>query len=283
MIRETGTDVRRTYQQDGVVLLPKQLDSEMLARLQACFDWSFANPGPSYYDNSTAADRVNKGDFSNPLAQAVYRDLVLTAPFREALNVLWDSRHAWWYSEETFWKKGNAPGTIWHQDTAYSPWCGDHWVNMWISLDPLPRKNCLGIIRGSHRGPVYDGYSFDPATPNDPYWGDKAGLPLIPDIDAERKADPSSWDVVSFDFEPGDVLCFHPGSLHGGGPVDQDAPQRRTVVLRFFGDRSYWSDMLKVKEHLKDVSASTFDVGGVDYKNAKPGEPFRGESFLQLF
>ena len=48
-------------------------------------------------------------------------------------------------------------------------------------------------------------------------------LPRLPNIEVERAADPGAFDIVSFASEPGDVLLVHPGSLHGGAPVDSAA------------------------------------------------------------
>jgi hypothetical protein len=55
-------------------------------------------------------------------------------------------------------------------------------------------------------------------------------LPRLPDIQADRDA----FDILSWDVEPGDVIVFHLGALHGGAGT---APgiRRRTVSLRFLG------------------------------------------------
>lgn len=267
------------YHADGVVKLAQFLDAAMLARIKACFDWTVANPGPQVNHFTRDGDNLNYGDFSNPDALAFYRQHILALPFASMLRELWGSTHVWYYGEEIFWKKGTAPGTTFHQDTSYLPWTGDHWVNCWISLDPLPKANSIEVIRGSHHGTLYDGNQFNPAEPTEPFWGDKGNLPRLPDINAERKAKPDSWDVVSFDLEPGDVVLFHPGALHGGAPVSAPVCERRTLVLRFFGDQAYWSDLLIDKGTLKDVPAFTFEIPA---EGMKPGEPFRDPKYLQL-
>ncbi len=53
----------------------------------------------------------------------------------------------------------------------------------------------------------------------------------------EIKANPGAYEILSWATEPGDVLLLHPGTLHGGAPVDagfgraneftgQEAPDR---------------------------------------------------------
>ena len=65
----------------------------------------------------------------------------------------------------------------------------------------------------------------------------------MPDIDADLARDPSAWDLVSFDCEPGDVIVFHPGAIHGGAPVDAATPERHTLALRFFGDNAVYNSL----------------------------------------
>jgi hypothetical protein len=53
-----------------------------------------------------------------------------------------------------------------------------------------PKQNALEIIRGSHRGPRYDGTTFrDPNDPTQPLHGGGA-MPRLPDIEAQRKLGP---------------------------------------------------------------------------------------------
>src|SRR5438874_2517905 len=82
------------------------------------------------------------------------------------------------------------------------------------------------FVRGSHLGPLYAGTSFDADGETAPFYKD---MPRIPDIEADR----SSFDIVSFEIEPGDVVMFHPATLHGGGASEG---RRRTLSVRFFGD-----------------------------------------------
>src|SRR5260370_17178352 len=74
------------------------------------------------------------------------------------------------------------------------------------------------------------GSRFDADDDTAPLYQDGT-LPRLPNIEAER----DRWDIVSWAVEPGDVLVFHPGMLHGGAPT-LPSQRRRTLSLRFFGD-----------------------------------------------
>ena len=133
-----------------------------------------------------------------------------------------------------------------------------------------------------HRGTLYDGTPNDPEDPTRPFWGEAGNLPRLPDIEKERAADPTAWDVVSYDIEPGDVLLFHLRCLHGGGAVDERFSNRRSLSLRFHGDGACWGelpdDTSKLDEEHRRFST---ELQGM-VKRGVPGEPLRDEHFLQL-
>lgn len=138
-----------------------------------------------------------------------------------------DTQHVWYSAEEIFFKQGTTIGrTPWHQDTAYAPYGGKQWSNLWISFESLPRWNSLEAVRSSHYGPQYD----DPDNPAKPLHG--GNWTPLPDIEREHKTDPDAWPILSYPSEPGDLIIFHPHSLHGGGPLGQDCPIRHTLVFR---------------------------------------------------
>ena len=62
------------------------------------------------------------------------------------------------------------------------------------------------------------------------YWSgirDKT-LPLVPDIEARR----DSYDILGWDYEPGDVLLFHGNILHSAlGDVVSENPRRAHATL----------------------------------------------------
>ena len=274
--------LKKTLREEGTVKAPGLLDPDQLARIRACYDWSLANPGP-LCTTSLGSTSLSSVDNFNPEGQDRYRDTVKTLPLAPFLREVWDSEHVWYYAEEVYCYETDGdsfPGVFWHQDFSYLPWRGEHWANCWITFESIPRSHTLEVVRGSHHGTLYNGTTFDENDPTIPLWGDAIDLPRLPPIAAERRADPSSWDVVSFDIEPGDVMFLHPGSLHGGGPVDEQVPQRHTLVLRFFGDDATWTDLPEAEGLLTPEQAKVTLPPWV--KRGRPGEPVGSSQFLQV-
>jgi ectoine hydroxylase-related dioxygenase (phytanoyl-CoA dioxygenase family) len=272
---------RRTdFRNDGAIKVEKLLDAGMLAKCRAHYDWSVANPGPFAFNIFDGTIHRTINDNSNPAAQPMYRELVKQGPFGELLADVWGSEHVWYFGEEVFGKEGGKAGRgPWHQDTSYLPWAGSHFANLWISFESIPRANALEVIRGSHHGPTHDGTTFtDPNDPTRPLHGGDT-WPRLPDIEAERQANPGAWDALSWATEPGDVIMLHPHCLHGGAPVDADCPDRHTLVLRFFGDDA-------VFRSLPAQSKAGYPRQGVlftdDLAHLRDGDPFRASIFQQL-
>ena len=83
-------------------------------------------------------------------------------------------------------------------------------------------------------GVTYNGSRFELGDDTAPlYVGGE--LPRLPDIESER----DDWDIVGEVLEPGDVIVFHMGCLHGGGAT-RPGMRRRSLVLRFIGDNVVW-------------------------------------------
>lgn len=269
--------MKRDLAEDGAIVIRGLFTPEQLARVRECFDYGVEHP-------SAMAGRVYEGtedehfnDYGNPGNWEHYLPTIKELGLGELAASLWDSAHAWFLGEELFMKSGGKAGrSPWHQDTSYMPANGPHLLNIWISFERLPKANALEVVRGSHRGPEYDGSTFsDPKDTTKPLWGADA-FPRLPDIEAERAQDPASWDVASWDLAPGDALVFHSGTLHGGAPVTPDCPVRHTIVLRFFGDQVYYRPL--------PTSAPDFlhDIREYDDRTLTPGEPYRAPYFAQL-
>lgn len=263
-------DQKRAFADDGIVKLPDLINSKLLRELNECFDWSIAHPGP-IASGKTDGENISFVDNGNPDAKPMYDDLILRVGFGGIAAQLWNSKYVGYFAEEIFWKKGKADPTFWHQDTAYQPWSGEHWCNLWIPLVSMSAEQSIQVIRKSHKGIQYDGTTFNPKNPTQSLWGAAAGFPRLPDISAESAADPDSWDIVSFDVVPGDVIVFHPHCLHRGGGTDTTLPERRNMVFRFFGDKSYYSDHLPKTGGMYDLKPIPTAAGGY----LADGDPYR--------
>jgi hypothetical protein len=273
------TALREQYRRDGIVKLGGLLDPSMLAECRRCYDWSLANPSPIAQVLHKGTQHQHYVDNSNEAAIPMYRALVRHPVFADSMANLLESEHIWYYSEEVFARRGGISGrTGWHQDFSYAPWGGRQWANFWLSFETLPAKNSIEVVRGSHRGPLYDGtdYRSNPDEPPVPLHGGQ--WPPLPDIERERAARPGSWDVVSYATKPGDVIALHPRALHGGGPVDEETPDRSTLVLRFFGDDAVFEPLPYGTEYyIKGKAIHELHYGGL-----KAGDPLRSVAFEQI-
>lgn len=272
------TSHRHMFKNEGIAKLEQLLDAKTLANCRQCFDWSVENPGPLAHFSFENSRHQHWVDNLNPAAVEMYRALVRAPVFAEAVAELLGSRNIWYFGEEIFMRRGGLSGrTPWHQDTAYQPWGGDQWVNLWISFESLPAVNALEVVCGSNLGPQYDGSSYRNAEyPTEPLHG---GLwPRLPDIEFERQRDPSAWRIASFATEPGDVIALHPRCLHGGAPVDRNTPDRNTLVLRFFGDDAIYQP-LKVDSDYQFLGQEIYDLA---FGGLEAGAPLRSPIFEQL-
>lgn len=266
------------YGYEGVIKLPGLLDDDLLGKCRDCFDWSLRNPSALAHVNYQGTEHQHHVDNFNPAAVEMYHELVSAPVFAHTLAEILESEHVWYFAEEIFYRHGGKGGRApWHQDFSYVPVAGRQWANLWISFEHLPRKNSLEVVRGSHLGPLYDGSDFmDPDNPTNPLHG--GDWKVLPDIERERAANPSSWDIVSYDIAPGDVLMLHPATLHGGAPVDGETPTRRTLVLRFFGDDAVFQP-LGVEDRYKFLGDELFEAA---FGGLAPGDPLRSSLFMQI-
>jgi ectoine hydroxylase-related dioxygenase (phytanoyl-CoA dioxygenase family) len=259
--------LRETYARDGVVLIPGALDATALAQAQQAYDWSLANPGPGATKFAQATESTFYNDLYNPRCLEGYRAMLEASPVPALLADLWDSPDVWFMYEQVFLKEGGETRrTPWHQDSAYLTIAGDHLAVAWITFEPQAVEDSLEFVRGSHLGQLYNGSRFElgddtaPINPSSP-------LPRLPDIEATR----ADWDITAFPVEPGDLVIFHPATLHGGAATHA-GKRRRTLTLRFFGSDAVYDPR---------PGRAGPRVDGF-HQRMQAGDPFRDPSFLKL-
>ncbi|OCB08608.1 phytanoyl-CoA dioxygenase [Mycolicibacterium porcinum] len=269
--------MKRDLAADGAIVVRGLFNPEQLARVRAAFDYGIEHPSPGAKRVYPGTPDEHFNEYGNPENIEQYLDVINELELADFAASLWDSEHVWFLGEELFIKKGGKAGrSPWHQDTAYMPANGPHLLNIWVSFEKLPRYNALEFVRGSHAGVQYDGTTYtDPTDPTKPLWPD-SDWPRLPDIEGDRAKDPASWDVISWDLEPGDALVFHSGSLHGGAPVTPDCPDRHTLVFRFFGDQLFYRPVPDARPDF------AHDVSALNDPRLTPGEPYHPEYFAQL-
>ena len=250
-----------TLERDGVVCLKGALAPAAFAEVEAAVDWSLANPSPTavnFYPKEPARFFEDRGYNHSQLVRDVGLDSMVAA--------LWGVDRLWYLGEQLFLKDGGASRrTPWHQDTSYLRMQGAQLVACWISLDPLPKEHCLEFVRGSHKGVLYNGSAFAADDDTAPLYK-RSKLPRLPDIQAGREA----FDILAWDVDPGDVIVFHLGALHGGAGT---APglRRRTVSLRFLGPDVVFDG--RPRDEVGAQEGNDAALGPV-YAGLRHGDPF---------
>ncbi|MBV4458525.1 phytanoyl-CoA dioxygenase family protein [Pseudomonas sp. COR58] len=165
--------LRKAFREDGAVLIKGFLTPQQLSQCREAYDWAVDNHGPNAFRMFNDTEQQAHVDNANPVAKDRLEALVASLPLGCLFADLWGSENVWYFAEEVFLKAGgHGSRTLWHQDTSYLPWAGEHWGNAWISFESVPKRNALEIVRGSHRGPRYDGTTFrDPDDPTQPLHG----------------------------------------------------------------------------------------------------------------
>jgi ectoine hydroxylase-related dioxygenase (phytanoyl-CoA dioxygenase family) len=259
--------VREAYARDGVVFLPRALSPQALAEAQAAYDWSLAHPGPLASQVPQATRSTFFQDLYNPDCLNGYRAMLEASPIPRLVADLWGSPDVWFMYEQVFLKEGGETRrTPWHQDSSYLAVAGEHLAVVWITFDPVAKADALEFVRGSHRGVLYNGSSFELADDTAPLHP-RSALPRLPEIEADR----SAWDIVSWAVEPGDLIVFHPKMLHGGAATHAGR-RRRTLTLRFFGENAVYDP----REGRAGPRVAGF------HERMRAGAPFRDPAFLKL-
>ena len=259
--------LREAYRRDGVVKLAAALDAAQLGETLAAYEWSLAHPGPGASKDRHTPDVTFYNDLFNPQALSGYRDTLQTSPVPGYVAELWETPDVWFFYEQVFLKEGGeVRRTPWHQDSSYLAIGGEDLAVVWISFDALSAADSLEFVRGSHQGVLYNGSAFKPGDDTAPLHPNSR-LPRLPDIERDR----SAWDIVSWAVEPGDLIVFHPQTLHGGGAT-HGGMRRRTLTLRFFGRGAVYDP--------REGGAGP-PIKGF-HQRLRAGDPFRDASFLKL-
>jgi len=259
---------REAYKRDGVVHIPGLLKPDQLEAALKAWEWSLANPTPM---NAPRLKRDGTplfyADSYNPKILDGYRDMLETSPIPEACARLWGTDPVWFIYEQVFLKDGGDVGrTPWHQDGSYIPMDGEDNTTAWITFEPLAKADSLEFVAGSHLGPMYNTSAFNPEDETLPH-DESLDLPRLPPIERER----DKHRIVSWAVEPGDVIFFHFKTLHGGAPT-HPGQRRRTLTLRFFGERTHYDPKTaKALPNFPDMAIAL-----------KPGDTMRAPGFLQL-
>jgi ectoine hydroxylase-related dioxygenase (phytanoyl-CoA dioxygenase family) len=237
-LRITDEDIAR-YQRDGALLLKGVLEPASVTLLETGVEEVYRERGRRYTSLSSAS-----GEGETSVREYVTQDspslrsLLESGVIGEIGAVLMQTPSAQLVLDQVFYKrKGPIVPTPWHQDTPFLRVRGHELIRLWFPCDCSPRRLTVQVVRGSHRwNVVYNTAGEQPnetmivasASKSDRNGVGDALLPPAPDIARYRE----SFDILTWDVDPGDVIAFQGNMLHGAeGHPGHDRPRRAFAVM----------------------------------------------------
>jgi ectoine hydroxylase-related dioxygenase (phytanoyl-CoA dioxygenase family) len=267
------------FRESGVVFVEAALDRDTVSLAERAFYWSLNNPGPHASEVLGGTPGAFYQDHANPGCFEAYCELLRNTRIPDLISEILGSDNLWLLYEQIWLKDGGIKQrTPWHQDLPYIPLEGDDLAVLWTNLDVVAKDHSLEFVPSSHLGPLFNPTAFKPDDPSASMFAEGV-WPTLPDIEAAR----DRWPIVSWAVQPGDVIVFHPAILHGGAPT-REGQRRRTLSLRFFGERAFCAE--RPDSGLADIDRLKHDDGSLDpmkqMARAAPGTLFRHHGFPKL-
>ena len=259
LLRPITAEEIQAFDRDGAVLLKGVLGQDWVDMLAEGLE--FANNHPDGMSAGVSAPlRIDQFPASH---SPRLKELIDESPIAEIVGSILQGAVRF-YMDQMFYKPaGLIAPSAWHQDTCYYNLEGDQLVRTWVSPDPVPSEISIEVVRGSHlwnvtyrslagRDPEVDlearriQAEADAEVPmlgpeSHEGWSYFQGIrdmtaPLVPDIESHR----DSYEILRWDYEPGDVLVFHAHILHGArGGVTSPRPRRAHSLLWAGEDARY--------------------------------------------
>lgn len=252
----------RTYQEDGVIMLKQALDPNWMAMVEAGIEEARHKSSVLGRFMSRKVEGYQMDIFLWKRID-ILRDLIYYSPCAELARQLMKSEEVRFFYDQMFVKEpGTDAPTPWHQDLSFWPIRGEQICSFWIPCDPVNRENSgLLYVKGSHRWPQ----RFKAISPDYVASIIDDDMEDIPDINAN----PDQYDLIDWDMEPGDILAFHPLTLHGSYGNASRKRRRRALALRWTGDDVIYTPSSKrMPIHYKHASVE--------------GGPLRGAAFPRI-
>ena len=251
-LRHVNDEEIKAFHRDGAVLLKGVLTSKWVGKLTEGLEYTQSHPDGM----SLGVDmplRINQFPASH---SPKLRELITDSPIAGIVGSILNAPVRF-YMDQMFYKPaGMIAPSAWHQDTCYYNVEGHQLIRAWVCADPAPRNVSLEVLRGSHlwnvtyRPPVGMDPEQDPegaAALNKAFADGKVligpesheqwtyfdsfldpDLPVLPEIETAR----DSFDILGWDYEPGDVLLFHGNIVHSArGGVELPHPRRSHASL----------------------------------------------------
>jgi len=261
-LRTLTEEELRQYHEDGVVMLKQALAPNWMSMVEQGVEEALSNSSLVGKFMSRKVEGYQMDIFLWKRID-VLRDLIYYGPCAYLAKQLMGSNEVRFFYDQMFLKEpGTDAPTPWHQDLSFWPIRGEQICSFWIPCDPVNRESSgLLYVKGSHKWPQ----RFKAVSPDyvATLMDDK--MEDIPDINANL----DKYELLDWDMEPGDVLVFHPLTLHGSYGNSSRVRRRRALALRWVGDDVVYAPSDKrMPIHYRHKS----EVGG----------PLRGAAFPRI-
>jgi len=248
----TKEDIR-AFHRDGAIKVSGVLDDDWLETLADGLDECFEEPDGMSSDLVMQETMIRVDQFPASRSSNLQK-FIHESPVAGLVESVIGAQVRF-YMDQMFVKPaGELMATAWHQDTSYYNVEGHDLIRVWVSPDPVPRGASLEVVRGSHNWNVTYRplVGRDPAIPDEDHqtnlekardfgFYERSGedfayndaildksLPEIPDIESRRE----SFDIIGWDYEPGDVIVFHGNAIHAAcNDTVLDYPRRAHAIM----------------------------------------------------
>ncbi|MBX9701935.1 MAG: phytanoyl-CoA dioxygenase family protein [Acetobacteraceae bacterium] len=265
-----GDEQVEQFWRDGAICLRGQFDAGWVAAMRAATAAVMADPGPLWTGRGGGEKAksfyVELGLWSR---DATFRSFVFDSPAPAIARRFLRTRKLNLFFDQLFVKAPGAQNpTPFHQDQPYWPVHGRQVLSIWFAMDPVTMATGgLEYVRGSHDwNRVFHPESFR-GDPEQAARMAKLGGEKIPDINAARE----SYEFLSWDMEPGDILLHHGMSVHGAPANSSTDTPRRGYAVRWTGDDARWDPRPGILETIP--GPSTLPMPG------ERGGPMDSEAF----
>ena len=230
------------YRRDGAVLIKDFLSKDELGLLEAGLEEVHANPSAMFSRvGATEGEGESVVDQLPTKASTKLHRLLDESPMAELAARMMGTPSAQLVLDQMFYKQaGQVVPTPWHQDTPFLNVRGDDIARVWVPCDPSPEDVTVQVVRGSHLWNIV--YSTGNMAESDVVMADEGdaftydgvggdNAPPVPDIARHR----DSFDILSWNVEPGDAVVFHGNILHGASGKANHPHRRRAFAVLFGG------------------------------------------------
>lgn len=259
----TPDEVHR-YREDGVVMIKGAIDPNWLKLIETGVDKARANMSAQGRFMSRKTSGYQMDTFLWKRADEI-RDAIYYGPFAHWAKQLMGSEQVRFFYDQMFVKEPGADApTPWHQDLSFWPIRGEQITSFWIPLDRVTRESSgLMYVRGSHKWPQ----RFKAVSPDYVAAIIDETMDDIPDINSNR----DQYDLLDWEMEPGDILMFHPLTLHGSYGNHHRTRRRRALALRWTGDDVVWAPTSKrMPVHYRHDSVVGGSLSGAAFPRILP-------------